>query len=345
MDFNRAITMLDIYRRNKEPAFLWGEPGVGKSDMVRQLARQLGGLTTPLPIIDFRAILRDPVDLRGLPAIDLENNVARWLPPSDLPHEIRHGKEGILFLDELNAAPGSVQAACFGLVLDRVIGEYELPDGWDIIAAGNPQGNGSAGQRMLKPLANRFAHVFVEHSVESTVLHGLKTGKIDPMILGFLKFRGAEFLHNTNTEEPAFPTPRSWEKFSKVYNDLKKMGQDQDYTLDAAEGMVGKKAAAELTGFLRTFNDLPSFDDIMRDPSNAKLPNEPSGRFAATAMLAAKCTPKQMAPADAYLRRVGEEFRGMFMFDIIKREKDTFEKTETFIEWAVSKNHSSNARF
>ena len=109
------------------PVHIWGAPGGGKSEIVRDLAAAQG-----CEFIDLRAVLLDPVDLRGLPCID--GDTTRWLVPNFLPRE---GK-GILFLDELTSAPQMVQAACYQLVLDRRLGDYVLPDGWDIMAAGNP---------------------------------------------------------------------------------------------------------------------------------------------------------------------------------------------------------------
>ncbi len=346
MDFNQAARLLRVFMRNDKPTFLWGAPGVGKSDLVRETSVDLHKSTGKAhPIIDFRAILRDPVDLRGIPAVDLENGVARWLPPSDLPNEIRHGEVGILFLDELNAAPPSVQAACFGLVLDRKIAEYQLPPGWRIVAAGNRQSDGAAAQRMPSPLANRFAHIDVDHSVDATVAHALRTGSIDPMILGLLRFK-TNLLHDMTAKDlRAYPTPRSWEMFSDVYRDIKDTGDD-DLVLDAAGSIVGPGAASELVGFLRNFKQLPTFEEIMKNPESAKTPTEPSGCYAAASMLSAKITPAQMDASSTYLRRVGEEFRGMMMFDLIKRDKDAFEKTKTFIDWVMNTNNKqANARF
>ena len=104
------------------PVHIWGAPGVGKSDIVRDLA-----VARNVNFIDLRAVLLDPVDLRGLPCID--GDTTKWLVPNFLPRE---GK-GILFLDELTSAPQMVQAACYQLVLDRRLGDYVLPDNWDIL--------------------------------------------------------------------------------------------------------------------------------------------------------------------------------------------------------------------
>ena len=115
--------------RIRQPVFLWGPPGVGKSRLVADVARRQGR-----KLYDLRAVLLDPVDLRGLPRIS-DEGITSWCVPEFLPHP-QDTEEGILFLDELNAAPPLVQAACYQLILDRRVGQYRLPDGWAVVAAG-----------------------------------------------------------------------------------------------------------------------------------------------------------------------------------------------------------------
>ena len=126
----KASSVLDALRvlvAARRPVFVWGSPGVGKSAVVGQLAKAMN-----IPLRDVRALLLDPVDLRGLPFLGTDGR-SKWATPEFLPQD----GAGILFLDELNAAPAMVQASCYQLVLDRRLGEYTLPDGWAIIAAGN----------------------------------------------------------------------------------------------------------------------------------------------------------------------------------------------------------------
>ena len=131
--------------------FIWGSPGVGKSSIIGQLARSLN-----LALRDIRALLLDPVDLRGLPYV--ADGRSKWATPEFLPQE----GAGILLLDELNSAPAMVQAAFYQLILDRRLGEYTLPDGWVIIAAGNRDGDRAHTTRMPTPLRNRFVHLEFE---------------------------------------------------------------------------------------------------------------------------------------------------------------------------------------
>ena len=148
----QIITTLHTLLTIKQPVFLWGAPGVGKSQVVAQVAEERN-----LALRDIRAVLLDPVDLRGLPRITAEG-LSVWCPPGFLPGA-NDPEEGILFLDELNAAPPLVQAACYQLILDRRIGEYKLPDGWSIIAAGNREKDKAVTHRMPSALANRMVHL------------------------------------------------------------------------------------------------------------------------------------------------------------------------------------------
>ena len=122
--------------RSHTPVMLWGPPGVGKSQIVAKVAAD-----DSLPLIDIRLSQLEPSDLRGIPF--RVNERVEWAIPSMLPDQDRHGPQGILFLDEITSAPPSVSAAAYQLILDRRLGDYEVPAGWAIVAAGNRQGDRS----------------------------------------------------------------------------------------------------------------------------------------------------------------------------------------------------------
>ncbi len=170
---------LDTLWKTRWPAFIWGPPGVGKSSVVRQLARERG-----LELVDVRAPLLDPTDLRGIPAVVGDRAV--WFPPSFLPRA--DAKPGVLFFDELNAATPLVQASLYQLVLDRRVGEYVLPDGWIIVAAGNREEDRSIAFRMPEALANRFVHLEFAASFDDWRLWAFHRG-IHPTIVALLGLR------------------------------------------------------------------------------------------------------------------------------------------------------------
>ena len=159
------------------PLHIWGPCGVGKSQIVGQVAADLD-----YNFLDVRAVQLDPVDLRGLPRI--ASNQTEWVPPKFLPTT---GK-GILFLDELTSAPQMTQAGCYQLVLDRRLGEYELPDGWVVIAAGNPASERGVHFAMPRPLRNRFVHLELEADLNDWCKWAVKAG-VRPEIIAFLRFK------------------------------------------------------------------------------------------------------------------------------------------------------------
>ena len=320
MDLANAKAALLEYIEQDIPAFMWGAPGLGKSDIVREIARDLDA-----PLIDLRAALLDPVDLRGLPAIS--DGRAQWLPPAFLPDAQRDGEGGILFLDELNAAPPSVQTACFQLVLDRRVGEYRLPASWRIIAAGNRQSDKAAAQRMPSALANRFAHIDVEASPEAFCDWAARSN-LNPIIPAFIRFRPA-LLHKMEGELRAFPTPRAWSKVAKV------LDAPASIRFQLIAGLVGEPAAVEIEGFLRVWLSLPSIKTILSDPTGAPVPpaTEPAAYFALASALARAATSSNFAAVIAYCERLPSEFAVMAMTDAAKRNPAVTETT-AFIGWS-----------
>ena len=183
------------------PVMLWGPPGVGKSQMVAQVAQH-----HDVNLIDIRLSQMEPSDLRGIP---FRNELAvEWAVPSMLPNAVRHGQQGILFLDEITSAPPSVSAAAYQLILDRKLGEYEVPDGWAIIAAGNRQGDRGVTYSMPAPLANRFSHYEVDINLDDWVAWAY-ANSIDERIIAFLRFRQDLLFDFDPAHNPiAFPSPR-----------------------------------------------------------------------------------------------------------------------------------------
>jgi len=187
------------------PLHIWGACGVGKSQIVAQVADDLD-----YEFLDLRAVQLDPVDLRGLPRIKADQT--EWVPPKFLPTT---GK-GILFLDELTSAPQMTQAGCYQLVLDRKLGEYVLPDGWVVIAAGNPASERGVHFSMPRPLRNRFVHLSLDADLNDWCKWAVGAG-VRPEIIAFLRFK-SDLLHTSDvtSDANAWPTPRSWEMASSV---------------------------------------------------------------------------------------------------------------------------------
>jgi hypothetical protein len=227
--------------------FLWGSPGIGKSSIVKQIAseKQIG-------FIDLRLALLDPTDLKGIPFFDKENHQAVWASPSFLPSS----GEGILFLDELNSAPPSVQASAYQLILDRAIGEYTLPDGWKIIAAGNNEEDHGITYKMPAPLANRFIHLHLEIDTQEWLSWAYKNN-IDFRVTAYIRYKN-EALFAFNDEAKSFPTPRSWEFVSKIF--ATKI--EGIALLESISGAIGEEVAIDLLQFAKVAHTLPDISQI-----------------------------------------------------------------------------------
>lgn len=319
---SRIIETLKTLIEILQPVFIWGPPGIGKSQVVAQVAQQEG-----LALIDVRAVLLDPVDLRGLPHID-DHQRACWCPPDFLPRQGR----GLLFLDELNAAPPLVQAACYQLVLDRRLGEYQLPDGWRIIAAGNRETDRAVTHRMPSALANRFVHLNFEADVEEWLAWAQANG-IAPEVIAFVRFR-PNLLHvfDPQKEDKAFPTPRSWEFVSHIMNGRQNTHPD----LELISGVVGEGAAAEFCGFLRIFRNLPDPDALLDAPDTAEVPEDPATLYAVCELLSKKTEEvDNLSRIMTYAKRLPPEFSVLLVRDAA-RVNSAIVHTPAFNEWAVA---------
>lgn len=317
-----------------QPVMLHGSPGVGKSDVVRQIAKQRG-----IDLIDLRLSQLDPVDLRGVPSVDTKKHITTWNTPSFLPTD----GNGILFLDEINSAAQATQAAAYQLVLDRKLGDYMLPPGWAIIAAGNRSTDRAIVNQMSTALKNRFTHLNYEVNNDDWCDWALRSN-IAVEVLGFIRFRPMllnEFEQRNESKEEkervqrlkdaqAFATPRSWEFLSKVVQ--QKPASDIEYELYS--GIVGEGAAAEFMGYLKYYRDLPNLDALLMNPGAAKVPTEPATLYALATGLATKATQDNIERVVKYALRLPAEFQVLLMKDAIARDND-LTQTKAFNDWAI----------
>ena len=311
----------------QRPVFIWGPVGAGKSDVVGSVAKDL-----KLELRDVRLNLMDPVDFKGFPVVrgTGKNEVMAFVPPDFLPTK----GEGILFLDEMNSAPQSVQAAAYQLILNRKLGNYTMPDGWAIIAAGNRAGDRSVVNAQPAALANRFVHIDFEVDLEDWNLWAMANGVSD-ITRGFLHFKPA-LLHSfdATTNPRAFPTPRSW----AFVDDVIQSNLSADTELDLIKGTVGEGAASEYLAFSRIARELPTVDEILMNPDTAPVSDNPSTMFAVSTMLDSKATPNTLGRLMTYMARLPIEFQVLFMRSACRANRDLL-KTREAIKW-LSSNQS-----
>ena len=251
-----AKSAIKVAFKKKRPIFLWGPPGVGKSDIVQQITDEANGF-----MFDLRLGQMDPTDLRGMPFFNKELGVMDWAPPIDLPSaEFAKDYPMItVFLDEMNSAPASVQAAAYQLVLNRRLGKYVLPDNVVIIAAGNRESDKGVTFRMPTPLANRFVHVEIRADFEAWVDWAVKNN-IHADVVGYLSFAKQDLYDfDAKSSSRAFATPRSWSFVSELIEEE----MDDITATDLIAGTVGEGLAVKFQAHRKIAGKLPNPTDVL----------------------------------------------------------------------------------
>ena len=253
---NDARTSIQRCFETKRPVFLWGPPGIGKSDLIEGIADEMNAL-----VIDLRLGQMEPTDLRGIPFYNKDTGTMDWAPPVDLPNEETAKKYDniVLFLDELTSGAPSVQAAAYQLVLNRKIGNYHLPDNVVIVAAGNRESDKGVTYRMPTPLANRFVHLELKVDFDSWVDWAV-THNIHRDVVGYLTFaKGDLYDFDSKSSSRAFATPRSWTFVSELIDD--KMTVNTMTNLIA--GTVGEGLAIKFMAHRKIAQKMPNPTDIL----------------------------------------------------------------------------------
>ncbi|MBC8212653.1 MAG: AAA family ATPase [Gammaproteobacteria bacterium] len=326
--------LLGTLKGHHTPVMVWGPPGVGKSQIVLQI-----GQTHKLPVIDIRLSQMEPSDLRGIPF--KQGSKVEWAVPSMLPDAKTHGSSGILFLDEINSAAPSVSAAAYQLILDRRLGNYEVPQGWAIFAAGNRQGDRGVTYAMPAPLANRFSHYEIDLHLDDWVAWAYKNG-IDERIIGFLRFRPELLFDFDPAHNPvAFPSPRSWEFAHRA---LQKFIDYPNLLLGSLQACVGPAAGIECHAFIESLDQMPDLDKIING-EDIKAPDEIDLQYAVASALVGRAIRAQSSAQSAtiygnilnYAGRFPQREMGVMLVSDMHRAigNDLFELTE-FASWADS---------
>jgi hypothetical protein len=295
---NRAIKM-------RRAVFLWGPPGIGKSDIVKQIGDDAGR-----EVIDVRLALWEPTDIKGIPYYNADMGTMTWAPPAELPTD--PNSTAIIFLDELNSAPPAVQAAAYQLILNKRVGTYKLPAGVDIVAAGNRDGDRGVTYRMPAPLANRFVHL--EAKVDFDDWQDWATlNKIHPEVVGYVGFAKQDLYdYDPKSSSKAFATPRSWSFVSDLLGDD---DCDTDTLHNLIAGAVGDGLATKFMAHRKVAGRMPKAADILDGKVKGLEIKEVSAMYSLTVSLcyelkdrAEKKTAKWDDMADQFFRYMMDNF-------------------------------------
>ena len=261
----------------KRPLFIWGPPGIGKSEVVADVTKELGG-----HMIDLRMAQMEPTDIRGIPYFNKDLNKMDWAAPVDLPDAELASKYPIvvLFLDEMNSASPAVQAAGYQLILNRRVGKYVLPDNVVIVAAGNRDSDKGVTYRMPMPLANRFLHLEMRADFTSWQTWAVNKG-IHKDVVGYLSFAKQDLNEfDSKSSSRAFATPRSWCFVSDLLNDDD--DTDPDTILNLISGAVGDGLAIKFAAHRRFSGKMPNPIDILSGKVKDLAVKEISAMYALT---------------------------------------------------------------
>jgi hypothetical protein len=255
--------------------FLWGPPGIGKSDIVKQIGQDAGR-----DVIDVRLALWEPTDIKGIPYYDASKGTMVWAPPGELPMDPE--STAIIFLDELNSAPPAVQAAAYQLILNRKVGTYHLPKGVDIVAAGNREGDRGVTYRMPAPLANRFIHLEAKVDFDDFQEWAVMNN-VHPEVVGYVGFAKQD-LYDFDPKSPskAFATPRSWVFVSDL---LWEDDTDIDTLHNLIAGAVGDGLAVKFMAHRKIAGRLPKAEDILKGKVKDLQIKEVSAMYSLTVSL------------------------------------------------------------
>ncbi|MEM6303500.1 MAG: MoxR family ATPase [Pseudomonadota bacterium] len=234
---------------------LHGRPGVGKTQVVAELARRIGA-----QLFDIRLTTIEPQDLRGLPYYDHETKKTVWYRPEDLPEDPE--RPAILFLDELTAASPNLQPTVYGLLQERRVGRHVLPASVMVIAAGNTVDDGAIAYEMGTALSDRLIHLQVNAQAKDWLEHYAVDRGLSPLVTAFLRAR-PDLLDTTEDAlrrgEMIACTPRSWERVSDIVGGI----EDKRTRHMLVAGTVGSAAAAEFAQVAEEIEALVSLDEIM----------------------------------------------------------------------------------
>ena len=318
---------LSLLVEARQATLVWGPAGCAKSMIAQQVADRLGR-----EYIDVRALLLDPVDLRGIPWRDGDSRT-RWAPPAFLPPHDSTDRF-LINLEELASAVPMVQSALYQLVLERKCGEYELPEGASLIACSNRESDRSVVHRMPAPLANRFVHLEIRVDAKDWCSWGATNG-ISAETLFFIQMR-PELLHyfDPQSREKAFPSPRSWEMISGIVQ--RRNGLDPAVERALFRGTVGEAAAVEFSAFLKVWRELPHPKAVIDDPENAAVPDNASALIALCGSLYRMADDVNLGSIVTYAQRLRREV-GEFLVGSCIRREPALQHTDAFIRWAAAR--------
>lgn len=299
-----------------------GAPGIGKSDIVEQVAADLD-----MELIISHPVVSDPTDFKGLPGI--VDGKAEFLPFGDLRKLIEATKPTIAFLDDLGQAPAVVQAAAMQLILARQINGKKISDKIVFVAATNRRQDRAGVTGILEPVKSRFTTILGLEANADEWIEWAFEHNIPSEIIGFIHFRPSLLnVEEATADIVNHPCPRTIAAAGRLL-------QAGLNTHEVLAGAIGDGAAAELIGFINVYQNLPNISAILLDPKKAEVPTEPAAQYAVVAALVEKVTEDNADRILTYGDRLPADFSVLLVRDMIRKEPKV-QSTKGFVNWAVA---------
>jgi len=303
-----------------------GAPGGGKTTIVHQVAKTLG-----VPVIEKHMPTMLVEDFGVMFPDDSNPDTMQYKLPDWFPVKGKAPEQGILLFDDRNQAGGDLQKVLANICQARTLHGAELPDGWMVVSTGNRQSDRAGANRVLSHLRNRETVLEFETNLDDWTAWA-SANNIHPAVIAFVRFR-PDLLHSFDAQRDVNPTPRSWAEGVSAIIGI--VPSEAEY--ECFKGAVGEGAAAEFTGFLRIYRELPDIDKLIDNPSKAPVPTEPSTLYAISGALAHRMDSDNITAIAAYLERIPAEFSVLSMSLALKRDT-SLAATPAFSAWAQA-NH------
>lgn len=253
-------------------------PGMGKSSIFGQVADEYS-----LQMVDHRAATSAPEDYTGLPSFD-DEGFARFSPFKELfPLEgdtPPKGKDGwCLFFDEFNSASKSIQAACYKIILDRMIGQHKLHENVVMGMAGNLSTDRAITNTLSTAMQSRLVHIEMIVDFDQWYEDVALPQNYQSVVIGFLNYKRSLLMaFDPKHDDKTFPCPRTWEFINKLVFANGGVVSDDKAALYA--GTVGSSAAAEFLQFSKVYQKMVNYKDILKDPENCPVPKDQQTKWA-----------------------------------------------------------------
>jgi len=326
--------LLKVALKNNAPVLITGAPGVGKTDIVTQVTKELN-----YHLILSHPVVSDPTDYKGMPWVTVQDGKPKaWFVPfSDLEELIEAKKETVFFLDDLGQANTAVQAACMQLLLARRINGHKVSDKVTFIAATNRREDLAGVTGLLEPVKSRFwAIIELKTDLEDWIKWAIEND-MPIELIAFIRFR-PEMLGGFRPSRDLVnsPSPRTIANVGKWI----KGGIPESIKFETFAGAAGEGFASEFVSFIELFKKIPDVDEVINNPTKGNIPSEVSILYALCSAIAQRANEKNIANIITYIDRIPQkEFAIMTLRDSLTRNNN-LAKTKAFIDWA-----SKNAKF